>query len=300
MNLRVFSSGILLVTLAIYCSAQHTVNRTVFIQSLEWSTDSKTICFSALVLDSGKFVNGKWEIYSVNIDGSNLKKLTSNIFDDDWPSISPDKKKVVFASNRDGNTEIYQMDIDGNNQARITHNDANDSEPVWSPDGKKILFVSNRDGSYQLYTINPDGSEQMRLTTTGYDLLNPSWSPDGKKITYYSDKGDHKDQVYVTDADGRNTLNVTGDTMNNIFPSWSHDGRRIIYGSGGMLYSITANGSNDKKSLSIAGFFGRFSPDGKQLAFISGRWPDSDIFISDDKGSYQKLIRNKQLILNLN
>jgi len=278
-------------------------NKNVFYQSVEWSHDSKSICFAAMVLDSGKFVNGRWEIYTVNIDGSDLKKLTNNKFNDVWPCFTPDDRVIYFQSDRDGNPEIYRMENDGSVAARVTDNPGLDGSPAVSPDGRKILFTSARAGNSEIYLMNIDGTDTVQLTNTEFKELNPQWSPDGGMIVYYYEKGDHKDQVYVCNADGTGAIKVSEDSMNNIYPGFFSDGSKVIYQSNidkeKKVNLVELMDRFNKKVIPAGGFYNRFSPDGKHLAYISGSWPESDIYISKVDGSEGKKINLKEKILKL-
>ncbi len=108
--------------------------------------------------------DGDEEIYIMNADGTNVKKLTSNTVPDMHPSWSPDCKKIVFGSARDGDPEIYIMNADGTNVKKLTSNSAMDFSPDWSPDGSKIAFNSDRDGDLEIYVMNADGTNVKKLT----------------------------------------------------------------------------------------------------------------------------------------
>lgn len=115
------------------------------------------------------------EIMLADRNGKILKQYTNNNFLDAKPDISPDGKKILFASERDGNSEIYIMDIDGNNVKRLTNHPDQDGEPKWSPDGSKILFVSKRDGNYEIYMMDADGSNLRNVTNNKSSDIQPTW-----------------------------------------------------------------------------------------------------------------------------
>ena len=210
--------------------------------------------------------DGNAEIYVMDTDGGNQRRLTNNRHDDWNPSWSPDGKRIVFFSNRDGHvidgrptTEIYVMDADGGNQQNLTNHPGDDHSPSWSPDGKQIAFSSfrrDRDGNlphFDIYVMDTDGGNQQRLTNNRKNDWNPSWSPDGKQIAFESDrKGDLQNfEIYVMDADGQNLQNLTNNRVDDGSPSWSPDGKRIAFASDRSgnfrsyeIYVIDADGQN--------------------------------------------------------
>ena len=131
---------------------------------------------------------------------------------------------------------------------------------------------------------------------TGY--YNPQFSPDGKLIVYYSEKGDGMDQIWIMNADGSNQKLLTGGIGHNIFPGWSADGKRIIFSSskrdkndagsyveGSYLYVMNSVGSGLSKLGNINSFFARFSPDGKKIAYVSGKFPATAIYVANADGT---------------
>jgi Tol biopolymer transport system component len=126
---------------------------------------------------------GGTKAYAViaNADGSGLRTLTrtagANGVIESW---SPDGRKIVFVSDRDGNFEIYVMNADGSGQRNLTRHPGHDSDPAWAP-GRKIAFTTKREGNFEIYVMNADGSGQRNLTRNPAPDRFPVWSPGRKQ-----------------------------------------------------------------------------------------------------------------------
>lgn len=259
---------------------------TIFSQESPFSLKDKLYKQTSIAFASRR--DGNFEIYLMNSDGSKPKNLTNNPAKDEYPSWSPDGKRIAFGSNRDGNSEVYIMNADGSNQTRLTDNPAFDHFPSWSPDGKKIVFASERDGdgNMNIYIMNADGSNQTRLTDNPAHDVKPQWSPDGKKIAFQTTRNG-KEDVYVMNSDGSNQTRLTDSPAWDGCLSWSPDGKKIAFGSNRdgnyEIYVMNADGSEqtnltNNPSTEQAPFW---SPDGKKIAFYSLR---KDVLDEKDYG----------------
>jgi len=138
--------------------------------------------------------NVNHEIFEMDLDGSNVKRLTNYSSWDTYPDISPDGNKIAFRRLLETNMGIYNTNSevfianrDGSKAYNLTNYPDHDGWPSWSPDGKKIAFASERErfDNWQIYTINIDGTELTRLTefdAQAAEFAKPQWSPNGTKI----------------------------------------------------------------------------------------------------------------------
>lgn len=137
-----------------------------------WSPDGSTILFSR---SRTVFVDGAYDLYAMNADGSRQRRLLK--FRSGEAAWSPDGSRIAFASARSGRPEIYTMRPNGTGVIRLTRSGGQSYGPTWSPDGKRLAFHSDRAGTFDLYTMRADGSDVRRLTRGPRYEWKPAWLP---------------------------------------------------------------------------------------------------------------------------
>jgi TolB protein len=269
--------------------AQETTSTSYF--AVTWSPDSKYLTFTKMQMTNSKPPVIKADVYTMKADGTEMKKITGDEQNEFTPSWSKNKR-IFFrsSSNKEGN--IFSVKPDGTDLIQVTKNIGRSSNPAVSDDGKKIAFnVESVDHKPQIYVMNADGSNVSALTNDNtLAFYNPVWSPDGKRIVYYVEKGDQKDQIWTMNADGTNQTLLTANIAHNFYPSWSVDGKRIIFcsnrdGEEAVIYSMKADGSDIRRLLKTNSAYARYSPNGKRIVFVSGKFPNTNIFVADADGT---------------
>jgi Tol biopolymer transport system component len=234
--------------------------------------------------------DGNAEIYTMNPDGSDPRRLTFNQFEDSAPAWSPDGSQIAFISDRDDPhpgacfpdcfTQIYVMDADGSDEHRLIESEFPMQHPDWHPDGTRLSFDSERDFQADIYVVNADGRGLQRLIEDGFWA---DWSPDGTQIAFAS-KRDGNVEIYVADADGRNQRRLTDNSRLDYFPAWSPDGRRIAFAAleQQRIYVMNADGSDEQPLADLARSEDpAWSPDGSHIVFQSSSTGNFEIYTVD-------------------
>jgi len=187
-----------------------------------WSPDGKKILYQS----NRNVVKRGFDLYVINVDGSDDHAITSSQYNESSGDWSPDGKKIVYVSDQDGDRDIYVMNADGSNPVKLTDNFFDDNHPRWSPDGKWILFDSNREGRYGIYVMKPDGSGVRRVTDYLGDAVTGTWTDGGKRIVFSSNREDKDWELYSVGVDGSGLVRLTYSEGLDRFPDWSSAKRR--------------------------------------------------------------------------
>ena len=199
------------------------------------------------------------EIYLMNGDGTNIRRVTHNTTGENFPVLSPDGKRIVFESNRlrkesdpKNWVSLYVMNVDGTGEASLVPGNS----ATWSPDSKNIAFHASASGKGKLisglpgaaaidsdiYILNVD--DFLKKRTPPKNITNspnavdddPDWSPDGKKIAFTShavtddQTNSVTAEIYIRNANGKGKpRRLTKNKEEERAPDWSPDGKSIVY-----------------------------------------------------------------------
>lgn len=201
------------------------------------------------------------------------------------PRASRDGKRVAFAALGD----LWVMTIGGKPE-RVTNDTAVETEPAWSPDGTKLVFSSDRagNGNMDLYVRDLKTGQDRRLTTSTEAEMGGTWSPDGKWIAFTSNTAFKQGETYFVAAEGGTPRKLLDRSFGPGFATWSADGKTVLVSTLKAYSSRFREGMNYMMALPIDGGKPRmivpvehkpvgkrsgdgpvWSPDGKQMAFVS-------------------------------
>jgi TolB protein len=195
-----------------------------------------------------------YDIFIAADDGSGLRQLTDEPGYDAEATISPDGRRIVFTSNRDGDLDIYVMDADGSNVTRLTHEEGYDGGAFFSPDGRRIIYRAYhptdpreledyrsllaqnkiRPGRLDIWVMDADGSNRRRVTDLPGANFAPFWHPSGDRVIFSSNLHDpdgRNFELYLINLDGTGLERITYNDDFDGFPMFSPDGARLVFAS---------------------------------------------------------------------
>ena len=211
---------------------------------------------------------------------------------------------IIYGYKKGDNKAIYLSDEKGKTRIKIVDAPNNaGGYPAVSPTGKKIAFYGKYDKrkTWSIHTVDIDGNNLRRVTNLKHVWdSGPAWSPDGKTIafarTYKDSNGDWQDEIWLMNEDGTEQRQIKA--LEGQAPEFLQDGRLLFESKaspsqicianvdGSNVIQLTSDGTNNMQP--------KISPDGSQIAYISSRDGNQEVYVMDIDGSnHKRLTRNR-------
>jgi TolB protein len=251
-----------------------------------------------VILESTR--DGKYTVYSINVDGTDLRRLTNSMQDDSQPQWSTDGTLITFTRQVAGVNKVFVMQADGTNPRQISTGPRNDAAPALSPDGTHVAWAATSEKPEDWREIGVaaiDGSGQRLITSGPGNDQAPIWvsntrivfatellsKPDWRSMT----PEDHakrraSSEIMAVDMTGSNLVAITKNTFSDHSPSFAAGVGRVFFRSdrGGIdeIWSINPDGT-DPRRVDAALSGGSMSADGRMLTYSKVVGDRSGIYV---------------------
>lgn len=260
---------------------------------------------------------GCQSIFSMNVNGSDLRNLTAGDVEDVQcnyrPRWSPDGDKIAFVSTRSGSADVWVMNADGSSPVNVSEAipiagprapSLVDALVSWTPDGQVVVHRSG-DGTHQSYVVATDGTEAGPVFGRTGDLT-PFWSPNGTRVAFIRRTDGGRANLWVANGDGTNAVRFTDQAGNdelaaldyaeNDHSPWSRDGQWISFTNrtnAASVYVIHSDGSRQVRltQQDAPSVFNGWAHDGR-VTLTTERNGNSDLYLVSTDGFYTVNLTN--------
>jgi len=177
-----------------------------------WSPDGSKLAFM-----SNR--DGNMEIYIINRDGTNLRRVTNHPAADATPTWSPTGQQLAFTSDRGGREQVYIVNIDGTGLDRISTEGKADRATWSSAPLNEIAYAAQSGGGYDIKIFSFSTRESRTVTDGIGTNESPAFAPNGRHIAFWSDRSG-RPQIYTIARDGTDLRQITKSGSNR-YPNWS-------------------------------------------------------------------------------
>ena len=179
------------------------------------------------------------ELYTSDLDGSHVVRMTNNKVYDAEVTVSPDGKWILFGRQIDGKMDLYTMRPDGSEVFQVTHTpDWQEGGAQWMPDGKTIIYRAwkiqdqgQRGMPMQIFTIKPDGTDMKQITSEAGTNWAPAPAPDGRHFVFVKLLPPRNFEVFMMDIVSGEQRRLTYNDAFDGFPAISPGGHWMGFSS---------------------------------------------------------------------
>jgi len=237
---------------------------------------------------------GEREIYACDYDGHNVRPLTKDKSIALLPRWSPDGKKIVYNSYKNGGPMLYLRNLVTGALRRLSGRSGLNIGACWAPDGKKLALTMSHKGNPDIFTIDLQGKILKQLVEHWGIDVSPAFSPDGTKLAFVSNRSGSP-QIYSLEISSGRVDRLTYEGSYNTSPAWSALNRIAFVGKTDGhfdIFTMAPDGSGMKRLTADSGNNEDpcWSPDGRYIAFSSSRTGEYHIYMMNANGQTQRRI----------
>jgi len=231
-------------------------------------------------------VTGTKQIYVMDYDGENQRRVTRDDLLAIYPEWFPDGRKLAYTRYRSQRQEVCAVTVSSGAVQRLTSYPGLNAFATVSPDGRHMAMSLSRDGNTEIYRLDVDGGNPKRLTFGRSTESSPCWSPDGRRIAFVSDRSGTP-QIYVMSATGETAERVTYSGGYNTSPDWSPKGNLIAYTAklDGVFQICTVDVETKEVVRVTTGWENKedpsWAPDGRHLVYSMKSGGKSNLYMVD-------------------
>ncbi len=262
---------------------------------------------SRIVVGSDRAGNSWREIYIMDWDARNPRKVSDHKSIVLSPAWSPDSKTIVYTAYayhskaKTRNADLFSYELSTGKRFLLSSRPGINSGACYDTDGKSIYLTISQGGNPDIFKMGEDGTNLTRITNGPIGAMNvePSVSPDGRMLAFSSDRSGQP-MIYTMKSDGSSVKRMTFAGKYNASPGWSPDGKKLVFAGWDKshfdIFIMNADGTglerlttaNKKNGKPANNEDPTFSVDGRQVLFVSDRSGSKQVFIINVDGTNER------------